>query len=358
MAATIPKSLTETIGPAALRKKIEEEVGLPDLLPRELMREVTVYNPEAFVSIIPRIEGFGVKCQGLVKYIDSTNPNFRKYLANYMDIQVMINKAVNAEHKLFNHLLVQITHFNSIRQKVGSLPALGPSWLQYAIPRPVLTSYGYITYFIAQNPRYQAIVTNHQPILRWIFDNAHEIDSKMYHSAIIEDYIRRFDIEASTLRRYKYRLGEETVAEIYYNYYMKHFINEQPLNVLILHNYMRRYDIPEPKPVRRNITRRSPPNARLPNMRTPTPTATNIRKIKQRSPSIITEPTILPREVITPRANPRRANITRRQISPPRHRSPQATPALRLSPPYISPPTPSNSNSVASNNSFVTARGN
>ncbi len=359
MDAITPKSLTETIGPGELRKKVEEEIGLPDLLPQKLIPRVGEYSISTFQAIIPEIEGFGVKCQDLVQYINRSSPLFRKYLANYMEVQVRINKIVRAEDTLFKLLITKMANFHEIRRKVALRPALGPSWLQYAIARPVLTSYGYIVYFIKKNAQYEVIVKNHQDILRWIYDNADDINERLTTIPAIEDFVRYIDSKASNLRRREYRAQKQSLAEIYYDYYMKNFVKSQPLNTPVLHNYMRLYETPEQKPRKSSLTKHSPPNARIPRLNKQISAANTTRRLRGRSPTTITTPAFIQREIATPRVGTRRSNLRRRIPSPITLRTTQPTLDYRPSPPsspYVSPILYPNSNSASSDDSFVSAR--
>jgi hypothetical protein len=362
MSITTPKSLTETIGLKALRKKVEEEIGLLELTPTSLNVPVP-FDYRTFQPLIPSIEGIGVKCQDTTTFIYKSDKLFNKYLADYIATQIQIDKIVLSEHDLFQRAIQQTNRFNHIRHYLTTAGALGPLWLEYAIPRPVLTSYGYTTYFISSNPRFQPIVTNHQSLLSWIFTNAHDIAPKLLNRHVIEQYIQYFDREARALKDRQYGTQHKTTSEIYYNYTLKHFVNDKPRNIPVLHNYMRLYEqiAPRPsplistKPAAKQYTRRGSLQPVLPSLIPPT-YPTGRATLKRRSPTItITTPTPPVIKVNTPRPLQRRN--TRRVRSPITNRPVQAAPGYRPPSPYYSPVTTPNG-STSSANSFVTARGN
>lgn len=364
MSVTTPKSLTETIGLDDLRKKVETEIGLSDLSPTSLRIPIP-FNTTLFQELIPSIEKISIKCQDTTAYIYKSDPIFDRYLSDYIAAQIRIDKIVSSEHELFHRAIQQTYRFNQIRNYLTTAGALGPLWLYHAIARPILTSYGYTIYFISSNPRFQPSVTNYQPILRWIFINAHDILPKLVNGIVIEQYIQYFDREARTLRDNRFRTAPETSSEIYYNYILKHFVMSKPTNIPVLHNYMRRYEaiIPRPspsvstKPATKEYRRRGSLPTSLPSLIQPTPPAGRIT-LTRRSPT----PAIITRTppVITINApRPLQRRNTRRAHSPITNRPVQIAPGYRPPSPYLAPPPNSNSNSSANSaNSFVTARGN
>jgi hypothetical protein len=366
MSATTPKSLTETIGLDALRKRVEDEIGLSDLYPRSLRIPIP-FNVTAFQSLIPNIEKIGIKCQDTTTFIYKSNLLFDRYLSDYIATQIRIDKIVVSEYELFHRAIQQTHRFNQIRHYLTTAGALGPMWLYHAIARPILTSYGYTIYFVSSNPRFQPIVTNHQPILRRIFTNAHDILPKIVNIRAIEHYIHLFDNEAIELRGRGFRTEPETSSEIFYNYILKQFVMSKPLNIPVLHNYIRRYEdiSPRPshtvitKPAKKEYRRRGSLPTSLPTIIPPTST-TGRNTLKRRSPTTLIPSPILPTMVMNTPRHLQRKN-TRRTRSPIANRPVQVAPGYRPPSPYYSPPTPPNSNSnrsANSANSFVTARGN
>lgn len=357
MSIITPKSLTETIGLKALRKKVEDEIGLLELTPTSLNVPVP-FDYRTFQPLIPSIEGIGIKCQDTIRYIYKPDLLFDRYLADYIGLQMRIDKIVSSEHDLYHRSIQQTNRFNQIRQYLTPSGTL--LWLYHAIPRPILTSYGYITYFISEDPRFQPLVTNHQQLLRRIFTNAHDIVPKLVNRYAIEHYIQQFVNEARMLRDRQYRTDSETSSEIYYNYILKHFVMGKPLNIPVLHNYMSRYEQIVPrktakstKPAAKQYTRRGSLQPVLPSLIPPT-YPTGRATIKRRSPTItITSPTLPVIKVNAPRPQQRRN--TRRVRSPITNRPVQVAPGYRPPSPYYSPGT---NGSPSSANSFVTARGN